>query len=117
MPQYQCHKVVRALQIKEIKANSTREFEIFFEDEGSMPILVDLKWMAKHEPEVGGYYVAYEDGYRSYSPAKAFEDGYDLIQACEGCGEMAVLQEDDGMNNLCPACIQLGIGETETSNG
>ncbi len=33
-------------------------------------------FMDKHEPQVGGYYVLYEDGYQSYSPAKAFEEGY-----------------------------------------
>ena len=25
---------------------------------------------------VGGYYVVYEDGYKSFSPAGAFESGY-----------------------------------------
>ena len=28
---------------------------------------------------VGGYYVRYEDGYESWSPAKAFEEGYTRI--------------------------------------
>jgi len=27
----------------------------------------------------GDYYVVYEDGYKSISPAKAFEEGYTLI--------------------------------------
>lgn len=30
--------------------------------------------------KVGGYYVVYEDGYESWSPAEAFEKGYTLIQ-------------------------------------
>lgn len=30
---------------------------------------------------VGGYYVLYEDGFESWSPAKAFEEGYALLQA------------------------------------
>ena len=29
--------------------------------------------------EVGGYAVIYEDGYKSISPKKAFEEGYKLI--------------------------------------
>lgn len=33
------------------------------------------------EPEEGMYLVRYEDGYISFSPAKAFEDGYELIGA------------------------------------
>ncbi|MCK9988658.1 MAG: hypothetical protein AzoDbin1_05130 [Azoarcus sp.] len=28
---------------------------------------------------VGGYYVVYEDGYKSFSPAIAFESGYTRI--------------------------------------
>jgi hypothetical protein len=35
--------------------------------------------MFKHKPEVGGYYVVYKDGYRSFSPAEAFETGYEKI--------------------------------------
>lgn len=34
------------------------------------------EYVAKHKPEVGGYYVVYEDGYKSFSPAGAFESGY-----------------------------------------
>ena len=29
---------------------------------------------------VGGYYVRYEDGFESWSPAKAFEEGYKLLK-------------------------------------
>ena len=36
-------------------------------------------YMHKHKPEVGGYYVVYEDGYKSFSPAGAFESGYTLL--------------------------------------
>lgn len=45
------------------------------------PFPVDADFMRRNKPEVGGYYVVYEDGYKSYSPAKAFEDGYSLISA------------------------------------
>ena len=34
------------------------------------------EFMDKHSPQVGGYYVVYKDGYKSYSPAQAFEEGY-----------------------------------------
>ena len=30
-------------------------------------------------PRVGGYYVVYADGYKSFSPATAFEEGYTKI--------------------------------------
>jgi hypothetical protein len=32
--------------------------------------------MHKHKPQVGGYFVQYRDGYKSFSPAAAFEEGY-----------------------------------------
>jgi len=31
---------------------------------------------AERKPEVGDYVVIYDDGYASWSPAKAFEEGY-----------------------------------------
>lgn len=43
------------------------------------PFLVPPAFVAKHKPEVGGYFVQYADGYQSYSPAKAFEEGYTRI--------------------------------------
>lgn len=43
------------------------------------PVAVDLYFLQKHAPKVGGYLVFYADGYRSFSPAKAFEDGYTRI--------------------------------------
>ena len=37
---------------------------------------VGSAYLTKHDPQVGGYYVEYEDGYQSWSPAAAFEGGY-----------------------------------------
>ncbi|MCU1338860.1 MAG: hypothetical protein JWO19_4441 [Bryobacterales bacterium] len=45
-------------------------------ERGFGPFFVDQAYMDKHKPDVGGYYVQYDDGYKSFSPAKAFEDGY-----------------------------------------
>lgn len=44
------------------------------------PFEVDATYLKKHSPQIGGYYVVYTDGYKSYSPAKAFEEGYTLCQ-------------------------------------
>jgi hypothetical protein len=38
----------------------------------------DLKHRGGDNP-VGGYYVRYENGFESWSPAKAFEEGYTKI--------------------------------------
>lgn len=92
MPRYRCHKEVWALKIAEIhhkpnpdttgqSAASSYGAGLVPSDAGYGPIEVDGGYMNKHSPEVGGYYVVYADGYASYSPAKAFEEGYAPIRA------------------------------------
>lgn len=82
MPKYQCHKQVWALKIKAV-AQGTQPTDLpggswmlHPADDGYGPLEVSHEWYAKHKPEAGGYYVVYEDGYKSYSPASAFESGY-----------------------------------------
>ncbi len=48
-------------------------------EEGYRPFFVSAEFLAKHKPEVGGYWVQYADGYQSFSPAAAFEEGYTRI--------------------------------------
>ncbi len=83
LPQYQSHKKVGALKIKKIVRDGegeNRETDgsamITPEDEGYAPFKVGAEYVAKHKPQVGGYYVVYKDGYESWSPADAFENGY-----------------------------------------
>lgn len=87
MPQYQCHKKVWALKIKEIKPYQSTPLS----DDGKVqtqvvveepfaPIKVDMALVDKMKPEPGWYYVVYEDRYESFSPAESFEKGYTLIQ-------------------------------------
>ncbi len=45
-------------------------------ERGFAPFAVAADYLAKHKPEAGGYYVQYNDGYKSFSPATAFEEGY-----------------------------------------
>ena len=86
MPKYKCHKEVHAFKIKAIKLDPDAETNVFLAatitpcDERYSPFIVGKEYMAKHKPIVGGYYVVYEDGYKSFSPAKAFEDGYSLVK-------------------------------------
>lgn len=51
-------------------------YEALPADEGYAPFEVSPEYIGKHSPVTGGYYVVYADGYISYSPAKAFEEGY-----------------------------------------
>lgn len=78
MPRYQCHKKVWALKIAGISLpqNEAGDAELAFAEQGYAPMLMPRSWLDKHNPEVGGYYVVYDDGYKSYSPSKAFDEGY-----------------------------------------
>jgi len=40
----------------------------------------DRKYFERCSVQAGGYYVVYKDGYESFSPAEAFEEGYTLIE-------------------------------------
>lgn len=83
MPRYKCHKEVWALKIADIKRDGEGEDRetdgsamITPLEPGYAPFRVDHEYMRKHNPQVGGYYVVYQDGYTSFSPSDAFEDGY-----------------------------------------
>lgn len=78
MPRYRCHKEVWALKIKSVE---TRDDGVYIvpDDEGYAAFRVTWAFVEKHSPSAGGYYVQYGDGYASFSPGKAFEDGYTRI--------------------------------------
>jgi hypothetical protein len=84
MPKYQCHKKVHAVKIIGV-LNSPPDVVT---DGGSWDLEIDgggfvrvpHSWFLKHNPRSGGYYVVYDDGYSSFSPAEAFEAGYTLIE-------------------------------------
>ncbi len=76
LPAYKCHKKVWALKIKSIEPMSEGRALICPSDEGYVAFVVSAGYVTKHDPKVGGYFVQYEDGYRSFSPSNAFESGY-----------------------------------------
>lgn len=79
LQKYKCCKKVHALKIKNIEIIDNFNAIIIPEEDGYAPFEISPEYMKKHQPQVGGYYVVYEDGYQSYSPAKAFEEGYTLV--------------------------------------
>lgn len=83
MPRYKSHKTVWALQIEKIEAEGDGGAVLTPVEEGYAPFKVDVEYMDKHKPHEGGYFVTYDDGYKSFSPAKAFEDGYEPIDEGE----------------------------------
>lgn len=76
LPQWKCHKVVRASKIQKVML-TTDGAELVLEH-GS--VRVDKAFMTKHKPQVAGYFVRYADGYESVSPREAFEEGYTLLE-------------------------------------
>lgn len=72
LPRYQCHKIVQAAKIL-IVIRSEGKVTLDLDGVGGVEVSADFD--AKHKPTHGGYFVVYEDGYQSFSPAKAFEDG------------------------------------------
>ena len=98
-PTYRSHKRVRAARIMSIEIicpNHTHEPE---DDQDVEIMLVPLDphrgrikvseeffihrilpTLENHDHLLPGYYVMYEDGYDSWSPASTFEAGYDLVK-------------------------------------
>jgi hypothetical protein len=84
MPKYRSHKTVWALKITAIEVNEDGSALLAVAEPGYAPVSVDAAYVAKHlrsdiESKVGGYYVVYRDGYKSWSPEQEFVDGYTLI--------------------------------------
>ena len=79
LPEYRSHKKVRALKIARIYRG--HDGYAYFEpvEEGYADVKLDPQYVTKHDPQAGGYYVVYEDGYESWSPAEAFESGYSPV--------------------------------------
>lgn len=75
LPRWQCHKIVEAFKIRRV---------LYLDDNVTVVLLgtngeegdVGAEYEGKHTPVAGGYYVRYDDGYQSFSPAAAFEAGY-----------------------------------------
>ena len=85
MPQYQSHKRVWALKIKSVDHVGTDAttyendiVRVHFVENHFAPQEFNLH--GKPCPSSGWYMVRYEDGYTSFSPEKAFEEGYSLVE-------------------------------------
>jgi hypothetical protein len=84
LPRYRSHKIVEAAKILDVIHYSSSAIAdgwggvLRLDGFGSWR--VQAEYVAKHDPKEGGYYVRYADGYESFSPAEAFEEGYTLIE-------------------------------------
>ncbi|HWQ10293.1 MAG TPA: hypothetical protein VN436_14330 [Holophaga sp.] len=77
LPLYECHKQVRAAKIKMLVSDAHGPYII---TDTGLRIRVEANYIAKHMPTPGGYFVLYGDGYQSFSPAAAFEQGYSRVE-------------------------------------
>lgn len=80
LPQYQSHKKVWALKITQVDylgTDTTTDESLIVMvhfDAPFAPKRFNLR--GKPTPEAGWYWITYPDGYISFSPAAAFEEGY-----------------------------------------
>ena len=84
MRRYQSHKIVEAGKISRLDHRVEDQVWAVWLDIGDGKedlLLVPDKVFARGHPGTGDYLVRYApDGYLSWSPAQAFEDGYTLLE-------------------------------------
>lgn len=138
MQKFKSHKTVEAAKIIEVQKVSDREGVRLRFEYGE--VRVSPSYMDKHQPKAGGYYVRYDDGYESWSPAETFEAGYSLMPGdgvnfrdtlvftnCIECGEFlgrgeegsgAILGESRGCcDRTYQACFSIRGGPDDSSIG
>lgn len=76
---WKCHKVVRAGKILDVNQHD-QKLEVENQDGESDIIPYEPTLVSRSIPSVGDYYIVYDDGYASWSPAKAFEEGYSPLE-------------------------------------
>lgn len=86
MPQYVSHKTVWALELATINPLICK---LSFAEKGYAPIKVEAEMFARYVPVPGDFYVVYADGYKSFSPRKAFLEGYTRAGVSAGIGQQA----------------------------
>ena len=74
MPRYRSHKQVWALEIATVVGRY-----LTFRDAGYAGVMCPEPMFSRYTPVPGDFYVVYDDGYKSFSPAKAFNEGYTRI--------------------------------------
>lgn len=93
---YQCYKIVKAGRIVDVD-KSRRHLVVELADGSHEIIDVTLPGTflkSNRGPNVGDYFVVYEDGYESWSSQVAFEEGYSRIPADSVMTDTTAAEED-----------------------
>ena len=74
LPKFQSRKIVRGAKI--VQMEDVPCGGVILHLEGDKQIEVSREWYMQRGAQTGGYYVVYDNGYTSWSPAEAFQGGY-----------------------------------------
>lgn len=82
LPKYKSHKIIEAVKINSIEWGGYGSAVIQYSGGQHK---TEYRYLEKYYgderyPIDLGYYVRYEDGYESWSPTKAFEEGYTKVE-------------------------------------
>lgn len=79
LPKFVSHKVVQALEIAALEGNAAMGADVYFKDTRFGSLYCEAPMFARFVPVPGDFMVFYADGYKSFSPAKAFKEGYEAL--------------------------------------
>lgn len=114
MPFYICHKRAQALEIAQVgnyvtDADGALVRAVTFREPGfAVRYLRDIMFQ-RYVPESGDFLVTYQDGYESFSPRKAFLEGYVREEAVEALPhriDQALAQQPDDPRPYLDADLQ-----------
>lgn len=117
LPEYKSHKIIRSAKIVAINPEmfDGQNTQIH---PGALEVLVDSitycitpssTFWNRCAPIIGGYYVVYEDGFDSYSPEKAFMNGYTRINEGDAQNVSAIASDhiESKMDSTIDHLLQL----------
>lgn len=115
-PKYRSHKEVSAVKIASVDPGADGSLTLYLEGGFDNVVVPHHERKHKPQPEAGWYLVQYADGHVSFSPAKAFEDGYTLVD--DGSADEADEAEKSGSDADDPGVAAAGTADnTNAANG
>lgn len=83
LPRWRCHKVVSAVKIGAMNINADGSAVIQPSANEAPTFRTCAGWEERYKDpnfDDPGYFVLYDDGYQSWSPTEAFENGYTRME-------------------------------------